>query len=237
MGIAATDGAKGMQSQFSHLLMGACMSMLLAHANAQGFDFFYFVLQWPGSYCDTSSSCCYPTTGKPASDFSIHGLWPNYNNGGYPSSCDPNNPFDISQVSDIESQLQTSWDSLSCPSSDGTSFWTHEWDKHGTCAESLFSQHAYFQSALNLRSSVNPLGGLSAAGINPDDGAYSLTAIQNALTSSLGHTPGVQCSSDASGNNQLYQLYICVATDASTLIDCPVFPTSGCSSTVLFPSF
>ncbi|KAK8977233.1 hypothetical protein V6N11_021319 [Hibiscus sabdariffa] len=67
---------------------------------SKGFDFFYFVQQWPGSYCDSDKfSCCYPPTGKPAADFSIHGLWPNYINGSYPQNCDPNNPFNESETS------------------------------------------------------------------------------------------------------------------------------------------
>ncbi|KAG0482866.1 hypothetical protein HPP92_010950 [Vanilla planifolia] len=76
-------------------LLYACFAAL---SSAQDFDFFYFVQQWPGSYCDTKRSCCYPTTGKPAADFGIHGLWPNYNSGSYPSDCDPDSPYDASQV-------------------------------------------------------------------------------------------------------------------------------------------
>jgi hypothetical protein len=55
--------------------------------SAQNFDFFYFVQQWPGSYCDTDSGCCFPLAGSPGAQFGIHGLWPNYNDGGYPSKC------------------------------------------------------------------------------------------------------------------------------------------------------
>lgn len=57
-------------------------------------------MQWPGAYCDAKGrSCCFPDNGKPSTDFSIHGLWPNYNDGGYPSNCDSSKPFDESQVS------------------------------------------------------------------------------------------------------------------------------------------
>ena len=28
--------------------------------------------------CDTEAGCCFPGDDKPAADFGIHGLWPNY---------------------------------------------------------------------------------------------------------------------------------------------------------------
>ncbi|KAI8548806.1 hypothetical protein RHMOL_Rhmol07G0303300 [Rhododendron molle] len=195
---------------------------LLVCCLARGFDFFYFVQQWPGSYCDTQQSCCYPTTGKPNSDFGIHGLWPNNDDGSYPSNCDPNNPFDQSEVSDLISSLQTSWPTLACPSGNGVSFWSHEWDKHGTCSESMFDQHGYFQT-----------------GINPDGGSYSLSSIQGAINDSIGSLPWIECNADASGNSLLFQVYICVDTSGSNIIQCPIMPNSGkCgSSTVEFPTF
>jgi len=55
-------------------------------------------MQWPGAYCDSRHSCCYPQTGKPAADFGIHGLWPNYKTGGWPQNCNPDSRFDDLRV-------------------------------------------------------------------------------------------------------------------------------------------
>ncbi|KAL2484646.1 Ribonuclease 1 [Abeliophyllum distichum] len=216
------------------LLILQCLSVLCA---AQDFDFFYFVQQWPGSYCDTKQSCCYPTTGKPSTDFGIHGLWPNNNDGSYPSNCDSNNPYNQKKVSDLISQMQQSWPTLACPSNSGSSFWAHEWEKHGTCSESVLDQHGYFKTALNLKAQIDLLQILRSSGINPDDGFYSLSSIRNAIKNAIGYTPGIECNVDASGNSQLYQIYICVDTSGSNLIECPVLPNGKCGSTVEFPSF
>ncbi|KAB1219931.1 Extracellular ribonuclease LE [Morella rubra] len=217
------------------LLIAQCLALACA---SQGYDFFYLVQQWPGSYCDTTQGCCYPTTGKPASDFGIHGLWPNYDDGSYPSNCDSNNPFDLSQVSDLTSQMQVSWPSLACPSSDDTSFWTHEWDKHGTCSESVLDEHAYFQAALDLKAQANILQALENAGIQADGGLYSLTGIKNAIQDALGYEPWIECNKDASGQSQLYQIYLCVDYYGSSFIECPVFPNVGsCASNLEFPTF
>ncbi|KAL8142345.1 hypothetical protein V2J09_015377 [Rumex salicifolius] len=205
-------------------------------SSAKDFDFFYFVLQWPGSYCDTQKTCCYPTTGKPESDFGIHGLWPNYNDGSYPSNCDSSNPFQISKVSDLVSKMQSEWPTLACPSGDGIDFWTHEWEKHGTCSESVLDQHGYFKSALDLKNQINPLQALANAGIEPNGRSYSLPSIKEAVKQGTGYTPFVECNRDESGNSQLYQLYFCVDSSVSA-VECSVFPHGKCGSQIQFPSF
>ncbi|XP_031475044.1 ribonuclease 1-like [Nymphaea colorata] len=206
-------------------------------SSAQDFDFFYFVQQWPGAYCDTKFGCCYPKTGKPAVDFSIHGLWPNYNDGGYPSHCDNGSPFLPSEISDLRDEMEKQWPSLSCPSSDGTSFWSHEWEKHGTCSESVLNQHQYFQAALNLKTQLNLLHILTKAGIRPDGGSYSLESIKNAIQEATGFAPGIECNVDESRQPQLYQIFVCVNTKGTNFIDCPVLPRGRCSSEVEFPAF
>ncbi|KAJ3690349.1 hypothetical protein LUZ61_019513 [Rhynchospora tenuis] len=214
-----------------------CLLAVALSVHGYAYDFFYFVQQWPGSYCDTSSGCCYPTYGKPPSDFDIHGLWPNYNNGSYPSNCDPNNPFDLSKIQDLVSSLQPNWASLACPSSDSTSFWQHEWEKHGTCSETVLDEHSYFQDALNLKSMTKLLSCLKSANISPNGASYTLTSIKNAISTCIGHVPWIECNKDASGRYQLYQVYICVDHSGTTLIDCPIFPTGACGSSIIFPTF
>ncbi|XP_028800245.1 ribonuclease 3-like [Neltuma alba] len=188
---------------------------------SQDFDFFYFVQQWPQAYCDTKRSCCYPKSGKLEADFSIHGLWPNYNDGSWPSNCDPDSVFDKSQISDLISSMEKNWPALSCPSSNETRFWSHEWEKHGTFSESELDIRDYFEKALELKQKVNLLKILKDAGIEPDDGLYSMESIRGAIKEAIGFTPGIECNKDSAHNSQLYQVYLCVDTSGSDFIKCP----------------
>ncbi|RVW25391.1 Extracellular ribonuclease LE [Vitis vinifera] len=173
-----------------------------------GFDFFYLVQQWPGSYCDSKQSCCYPTTGKPDADFGIHGLWPNYRDGSYPSNCNSNNPYDESEISDLIRSMQEEWPTLACPSGNGSKFWAHEWDKHGTCSESVLSQHQYFEAALDLKKDVDLVQILKKAGIRANGESYPLYDIKDAIKDAVGVTPWIECNVDSSGNSQLYQVHL-----------------------------
>jgi ribonuclease T2 len=68
------------------------------------------------------------------------------------------------QVADLRSSMQKNWPTLACPSGNGVSFWTHEWEKHGTCSESVLDQHGYFQAALSLQKQAKLLQALASAG-------------------------------------------------------------------------
>ncbi|XP_071690841.1 extracellular ribonuclease LE-like [Rutidosis leptorrhynchoides] len=219
------------------LIQFLTLHSLIVLSASQDFDFFYLVQQWPGSYCDTQQGCCYPKTGKPAANFGIHGLWPNRNDGSYPSNCDSSNPFDASKISDLTNQMQSDWPTLACPSNDGLTFWGHEWDKHGTCSESVLDQHAYFSTALKLKTQIDLLNALQSEGIQANGEKYSLSDIKDAIKGASGYTPWIECNNDSSGNSQLYQIYLCVDSSASGFIECPVFPHGSCASSVEFPSF
>ncbi|KAI3869027.1 hypothetical protein MKX03_035537 [Papaver bracteatum] len=203
----------------------------------QDFDFFYFVQQWPGSHQDTVQGCS-SKPGKIKSDFGIHGLWPNYVDGTYPTYCDSENPFNPTSISDIEKKLQKNWPVLDCPNNDGLKFWGHEWDKYGTCSESILDQEEYFEKALKLKKKIKLLHILHKEGIKPDGGFYSSYQIMKAIEDEVEATPFISCNDDESGNSQLYRVYVCVDKFAKKFIKCPVLPKGSCSSSkIYFPRF
>ncbi|XP_062185475.1 ribonuclease 3-like [Phragmites australis] len=232
------------------------LSLVLAvSSTAEEFDFFYLVQQWPGSFCDTEQGCCFPSTGKPAADFGIHGLWPNYavcRTGGepdaefsivgarkkcWPEYCNDDNPLSLLEIKDLLKPLDRNWPSLSCKNGgQSMRFWSYEWRKHGTC--SGLDQHDYFEAALALKSRHNLTAILASAGIVPSDSrTYFLSSIRDAISDATGFAVNLECNRDESSEAQLFQVYQCVDRDGKELIDCTLPMRSKCTDRVKLPSF
>jgi ribonuclease I len=77
-------------------------------------------------------------------DFSIHGLWPDYIDGGYPQFC-TNQKFNLSTIKPILDDLNKHWSS--CSGKPDT-FWKHEFEKHGTCFDPPTTEFDYFNNTL-----------------------------------------------------------------------------------------
>ena len=92
------------------------------------YDYLSLVVQWPGAWAHGA--------GKDIEDrFSLHGLWPSRSSpkeDSYPCNC-ANTPYDGSAIASIADEMQADWRSMKGVGQDA-SFWTHEWEKHGTCA-------------------------------------------------------------------------------------------------------
>lgn len=98
------------------------------HAGTAGkFDYYVFSLSWSPEYCNDHTSATQCSVTKPFA-FIVHGLWPEYTKGGYPSDCSRGpglqNP---SKMLDIMPDPKLI---------------AHEWTKHGTC--SGLDPEAYF---------------------------------------------------------------------------------------------
>lgn len=84
-------------------------------------------------------------------DWSIHGLWPEYNKTSWPQFCNvtKEKDFNYKNLSPVYHLLVKYW--YSCIFTKDTNdwiFWRHEWDKHGTCQPLNILD--YFNSTINL---------------------------------------------------------------------------------------
>jgi len=90
-----------------------------------------------------------------------------------------------------------------------TSFWAHEWEKHGTC--SGLSQKEYFHQALNHYIHTPPLLGRS----------YGKSVAREDLLNSFGGQVVLRCA----GNAYLEEVRACVSSDNDGVplerFDCP----------------
>lgn len=168
------------------------------HSHSSGcegtdFDFFVLAVQWPGSWGASP-----PADGG----MTLHGLWPSRTaSSSYPCEC-TQVPF---QQSEVPAEASTLWYSNK---GDNTAFWTHEWSKHGTCAN-LGDQQAYMQDALQLRSKYLVAPTLTALNLQqPTDLGKVMQAVDAAyapgsvalICAGGGHISGAYVCLDAQQN-------------------------------------
>eukprot|EP00588_Corethron_pennatum_P023917 CAMPEP_0194324192 /NCGR_PEP_ID=MMETSP0171-20130528/26800_1 /TAXON_ID=218684 /ORGANISM="Corethron pennatum, Strain L29A3" /LENGTH=271 /DNA_ID=CAMNT_0039083027 /DNA_START=98 /DNA_END=913 /DNA_ORIENTATION=+ len=148
-----------------------------AAAPPPSFDFYVYSTSYQPNFCHGHSGCRHEGSGRRGSvekkhhgvypgcthpdplwktSLTIHGLWPQYDDGTWPSNCPSADMFDPSvAVAGRLGDLELLWPNVkAAPPSDGsipgspyTDFWAHEWTKHGTC--SGLKQEAYFNAALD----------------------------------------------------------------------------------------
>jgi ribonuclease T2 len=77
-------------------------------------------------------------------------------------------------------------------------FWSHEWSKHGTCAEQLQpldTQLKFFNGTINLLKNFNPDDSFRKAGIVPSETkGYSHSEIESALGDYYNGKPSFGCN-------------------------------------------
>ncbi|KAJ9565201.1 hypothetical protein OSB04_001167 [Centaurea solstitialis] len=96
---------------------GGAVELVSTVAEQREFDYFALALQWPPTYCSKSKKCCSQSGccrgANSPSVFTIHGLWPDYNDGSWPSCCS-DSAFDEREISTLYGALDQYWPTLSC---------------------------------------------------------------------------------------------------------------------------
>jgi len=123
------------------------------------FDFFVFTTEWQPEFAYGNDD---PGAKHPRDNWkkqlTLHGLWPNYNNGSYPSNC-KGPSFDEKLVAKITPNgvdtAYTYWPNIQYAEGDQqySEFWDHEWTKHGTCTS--MQQLEYMQTSIDLSIKYN----------------------------------------------------------------------------------
>ncbi|XP_078434468.1 ribonuclease 2 [Wolffia australiana] len=230
------EAMKSVEVAFPAVLLLSLLSPSLCSGDgvavdgAREFDYFLLSLQWPGTFCRRTRHCC-PSNGcckrsVDLEEFTIHGLWPNYNDGTWPACC--NNVFyDPKKISPLIGKLSKYWPTLSCsPSSTCHGgkglFWAHEWEKHGTCSSPVLQdEYSYFSTTLDLYFKYNITKVLTSAGFSSsNDDKYKLAEVSTAIKNATGGTPWLVCSHDF-----VQELRLCLHKDFSPR-DCGVLASN-----------
>ncbi|XP_062175103.1 ribonuclease 2 [Alnus glutinosa] len=206
--------------QLAAMIVGVMGSnaMHMAMNGPREFDYFNLALQWPGTVCRRTRHCCSSNAccrgSNAPTEFTIHGLWPDYNDGTWPACCTRSN-FDEKEISTLLDALEKYWPSLSCGSSSNChggkgSFWAHEWEKHGTCSFPVVrDEYSYFLMTLNVYFKYNVTQVLNEAGYLPSNTEkYPLGGIVSAIENAFHATPLLVCS-----KGSVEELHLCFYKD------------------------
>ncbi|KAL8261944.1 hypothetical protein R6Q59_025993 [Mikania micrantha] len=218
---------------------GRAIELMSTVAEQREFDYFALAVQWPPTYCSKSTKCCAQSGccrgANSPSEFTIHGLWPDYNDGSWPSCCS-GPAFDETEISTLLDVLDKYWPTLSCSKSSTCHnskglFWAHEWEKHGTCSSSVTGdEYNYFITTLNLFFKYNVTEVLFEAGYVPSNSEkYPSGGITSAIENAFHTTPQLICL-----NGALEEVRLCFTKDFK-FRDCVA--DSDCPDYVSLPEF
>ncbi|KAL0096786.1 secreted ribonuclease T2 [Phycomyces blakesleeanus] len=205
-------------------------------------------------------SCCTPKYGLvvltlqwvpgfgPDKEFTIHGLWPDTCSGGRApgNGCDrsrvANNIGNIVRDMDpsLHSEMSTFWPSYK---GDNNWFWSHEWNKHGTCISTLrpscygkeYTKYqdvtAYFKQALELRHYYDLFGALNLAGVIPGQ-TYNVQTMIEPLEKYVGAKIKMDC--DRKGQlSEVSMFFYVEGRDKYKITD--AFQKGNCRGAVWYP--
>ncbi|KAI4305268.1 hypothetical protein L6164_028642 [Bauhinia variegata] len=204
-----------------------------------GYDYFVLALTWPNAYCQETDVTCNPS--PPKQYFTIHGLWPNKNDGLPLEYCEAKEPLTDDILKKYEKQLLEFWPRLRSADNFEWSknLWYVQWRQHGSCSSNNFPPDNYIAQTIKLGSTYGPLimNQLQAAGIKPDGKAYGWEKITEAIKKATGGKDGyLTCENDTSGQLQLSEIRICFEADAVNPKNCGRKPPVKCRKDLVFAS-
>ncbi|KAM8788040.1 ribonuclease T2 [Rhynchonycteris naso] len=167
------------------------------------------VHHWPATVCKEVQNDCR----DPPDYWTIHGLW-----ADRAEQCNRSWHFNLEEIKDLLQDMKIYWPDVIHSAANRSSFWKHEWEKHGTCVaqlDTLNSQKKYFGEGLDLYRGLALNSVLQKLGIVPSGNYYQIADIKDALASLYGVTPKIQCLPPEQGEEVqiLGQIELCFTKD------------------------
>jgi ribonuclease T2 len=196
------------------LLCGAADARRHRSASVEGepgqFDYYLLTLSWSPTYClihpDDRSECARKGYG-----FVLHGLWPQFDAGGYPENCS------------VDTRLSPAAEAVGREVYPSASLMRHEWQRHGTC--SGLDAVDYFHTADRAFAAVRIPSNLAAPTTTVTMTSAQLAAQFRAANPSLPPSAlTVACS-----RGELSEVRLCLGRDLS-LRSCGRGVRSSCPS-------
>uniref|UniRef100_A0A1I7Z1C7 Ribonuclease T(2) n=1 Tax=Steinernema glaseri TaxID=37863 RepID=A0A1I7Z1C7_9BILA len=188
-------------------------------------DFDYYVLtrQYPMAICRAdnqahSDSCKIPSD---TDSWTLHGLWPSSSSRRDIEFC-TKDKFDDADIKPIWKKLLEAWPNL-LTGKGVTSFWKHEFEKHGTCALSeVKNELGYFKTSIQLHERFNITKALEDGGIKQsEDTRYALADIRAVAEYRLGKRQlQLHCVHDKDNDWLLADIRLCLNKSFNP-VDCP----------------
>jgi len=165
-----------------------------SEAQAGQFDYYLLSLSWAPTYCLTHGDDHAECAGK-GYGFVVHGLWPQYDTGGYPENC--STQFELSDAAISKGRSLYPSEHLL----------RHEWQTHGTC--SGLDARRYFDTVDRATSAVKIPAVLEAPQTD-----RSLTAAQiDALFHSANPQMPDHALTIACGRGSLAEVRVCLTKE------------------------
>ncbi|KAJ7970778.1 Ribonuclease [Quillaja saponaria] len=198
------------------------------------YDYFRLALRWPNSYCRSNN--CRQTVPQ---YFTIHGLWPQKNDGSELSNCNTTEQLTDALLNNFKSDLPNYWPDLSTTYFEASKgFWRYQWTKHGSCSSSKFKPSQWVERAITLTKTHDVLSMLKKAGILPNGASYTTSKILKAIQDGTSKPADIVCNKDKNGNMYLFEVRLCFDYDANAITNCqnkarqcdagrnPIFPST-----------
>ncbi|KAG8995809.1 ribonuclease T2-like [Tulasnella sp. 427] len=159
-----------------------------------------------------------PSTG-PVDSWTVHGLFPDHCDGTFDSNCDPSREYpNIRNVliengkEELVQWMDEFWVDIR---GNNDQFWSHEWNKHGTCMSTIapsclpdgspqgLDAAVYFRRIADTFQGLPTYDFLAAAGIEPHPTkTHTLDELLSAIKAAHGFIPALNCR-----NGSLNEIY------------------------------